>query len=310
MSRHQEKPEHIRVTCPNGHRLRVSESKRGRRVKCVVCSLPFRVPVSGETASAETGSASEREADFESLIGMKFRLMPAGDFLMGCPDSEAMGNDHEMPQHRVRITQPYYLGLYPVSQDEYRRVAGSVPSKVQGDGRCPVVDVLWTEAIAFCNRLSEQDDIPPYYRFESQSVSIMGGTGYRLPTEAEWEYACRAGSKTSWSFGNDASRIGEHAWYDRNSKNRTYSVGQKKPNPWGLYDMHGNVWEWCWDWYGRYEARLASDPLGPETGDVRVLRGGSFCLGAVELRSTFRYYFSPALRSIYHFGFRVAKNPS
>ena len=134
--------------------------------------------------------------------------------------------------------------------------------------------VSWDDAIAFCNKLSEREGLKPYYQFGTGAYS-PGGDGYRLPTEAEWEYACRAGSTTRYSFGDDAASLGEFAWFDSNSDSKTHPVGQKQPNAWGLYDMHGNVWEWCWDWYESYYYRQSPDvdPVGPS-------RGVSGCAGA------------------------------
>src|SRR5207302_1335063 len=127
-------------------------------------------------------------------------------------------------------------------------VTGASPSSYRGPDNLPVETISWYEAIAFCNKLSEREGLKPYYRSDEGVQS--GGDGYRLPTEAEWEYACRAGSTTRYSFGDDAARLGKYAWYVANSTNKTRPAGQTRPNTWGLYDMHGNVWEWCWDRYG------------------------------------------------------------
>ena len=188
----------------------------------------------------------------------------------------------------MRITRPFYLGVYEVTQEEYETVMGRNPScfSAKGGGkdrvagqdtrRHPVESVSWNDAIAFCNKLSEREGLRPYYR--SGAGEQSGGDGYRLPTEAEWEYACRAGSTTRYSFGDDAASLGEFAWYDGNSGSKTHPVGQKRPNAFGLYDMHGNVWEWCWDGYEeRYYANSpADDPLGPSQAAGRVIRGGGW----------------------------------
>jgi formylglycine-generating enzyme required for sulfatase activity len=195
----------------------------------------------------------------------------------------------EAPQHFVEITKPFYLGVYEVTQAEYEQVVGSNPSQFKDDVRQPVEMVSWFEAVAFCNRLSERERIQPYYKVDGESVSIVGGNGYRLPTEAEWEYACRAGTTTKWSFGDDESMLGDHAWHVGNSGDKVHKVGEKKPNPWGLYDMHGNLWEWCWDkGIARYEAKSVKDPMGLSEQTVGVLRGGAFVYSPSYLRSAER----------------------
>ena len=171
-------------------------------------------------------------------IGMKLVLIPAGEFLMGSPESDSDAPDEEKPQHKVRISKPFYLGVTEVTQEQYERVMGENPSRFKGDPQRPVEKVSWEDAVAFCRKLSEKE-----------------GRTYRLPTEAEWEYACRAGSQTKWSFGDDDSALKEYAWYLDNADSTTHPVAQKKPNAWGLYDMHGNVWEWCQDWYGDVPTR-------------------------------------------------------
>ena len=162
---------------------------------------------------------------------MKLVLIPAGEFLMGSPDSDKDAEDDEKPQHRVRITRPFYLGARG-DQGQYRAVTGENPSHFKGSDDLPVEKVSWNDAIAFCNKLSEREGLKPYYQFGA--VARSGGEGYRLPTEAEWEYACRAGSTTRYSFGDDAASLGEYAWFNGNSGSKTHPVGQKRPNAWGL----------------------------------------------------------------------------
>ncbi len=244
-------------------------------------------------------------------IGMKLALIPAGEFLMGSPDDEATRGSDEQ-QHRVRITRPFYLGVYEVTQEEYQKVMRTNPSWFSRGGtgkddvsgvdtsRFPVEHVSWEDAVEFCRRLSAQD-----------------GREYRLPTEAEWEYACRAGTTTEYYTGSGEHALEDAGWYGAystpvgNSQKRTNRVGQKRPNAFGLYDMHGNVWEWCSDWYDTsyYAKSPANDPQGPSTGSYRVLRGGGWFYHAVGCRSAVRDGYVPSLRLSY-LGFRVALVPS
>jgi formylglycine-generating enzyme required for sulfatase activity len=162
--------------------------------------------------------------------------------------------------------------------------------------------------VAFCNTLSTRENLTPYYRIEGASVTIVGGKGYRLPTEAEWEYACRAGSTTIYSFGDDPSQVGNFGWYGPNSRDRK-SVGEKTANAFGLYDMHGNVFEWCWDGFDPlyYSQSPPDDPTGPNGARDRVFRGGGCTHGAESLRSADRGSGFPDFRNL-ALGFRVARN--
>jgi formylglycine-generating enzyme required for sulfatase activity len=159
--------------------------------------------------------------------------------------------------------------------------------------------------------LSEQENLKPFYEIDGDHVRVpdWSGTGYRLPTEAEWEYACRAGSKTRYGFGDDGKELAAYAWFAESLEKSTHAVGQKRPNAWGLYDMHGNVWEWCWDWYDTdyYKQKLAIDPTGPSSGTVRVQRGGS-CSNSfpADLRAANRNWDGPANRGGF-VGMRLAR---
>jgi formylglycine-generating enzyme required for sulfatase activity len=205
-------------------------------------------------------------------IGMQLTLIPAGEFRMGSMDS--WGGE----PHPVRLTKPFYLGVCPVTQQQYEDVMGTNPSHFRGDRLRPVERVSWIDAVEFCNRLSDREGRGLYYRIDEQGVTIRGGDGYRLPTEAEWEYACRAGTTSEYSFGDDSALLPEYAWFDGNSGGQTQPIAAKKPNRWGLYDMHGNVWEWCQDWYDAdyYRRSPVEDAPGPDSGSCRVLRGGSW----------------------------------
>jgi formylglycine-generating enzyme required for sulfatase activity len=245
-------------------------------------------------------------------IGMKLALLPAGDFLMGSPDSDPKAESDEKPQHRTRITRPFCLGIYETTQEEYQRVMGMNPSGEQISPRHPVEMVSWFDAMRFCNRLSEMEDLDPYCKISGEEVIILGGNGYRLATEAEWEYACRAGGTTLWSFGDDLQELGKYAWCKGNAGNNSHPVGQKEPNPFGLYDMHGHLWEWCWDWYEEdyYKHSPVDDPQGPGAGYLRVERGGDgWNYDPPYLRSAYRNHLKPTDRFI-NLGFRVARTSS
>ncbi len=235
-------------------------------------------------------------------IGMKFVLVPAGDFLMGSPDSDKDAEKVEKPQHQVRIMRPFYLGVTEVTQGQYRSVAGENPSFFKGSDDLPVEQVLWEDAIAFCNKLSKREGLTPYYVFGARAAPLVqsGSVGYRLPTQTEWEYACRAGTSTRYSFGDDEASLGEYAWIGGNSSGKTHPVGQKRQNTIGLFDMHGNVSEWCWD---------GTDKNFYSRGQGRVNRGGGWCSGRPSTRSAARYDLGPGGQS-YDVGFRLARDQS
>jgi formylglycine-generating enzyme required for sulfatase activity len=221
-------------------------------------------------------------------IGMRLSRIPAGEFLMGSPDSDTSAPEDEKPQHRVRITRPFFLGVHQVTQGQYRAVTGTNPSSFEGSDDLPVETVSWSDAVAFCNTLSALDGLKPYY--DLNTCTPLGGEGYRLPTEAEWEYAARAGSTSRYSFGASESSLGEYAWFIGNSQDRTHPVGQKQPNAFGLYDMHGNVWEWCGDAFDPlfYGQSPGADPFCATEATLRVHRGGCWADGEWYLRSADR----------------------
>ena len=264
-------------------------------------SAPVRKPTEPSLAVAPFSDAQAKDyqrdwarslgipPEITNSIEMKLVLIPAGELMMGSDESDESAYHDEKPQHRVEITEPFYLGASEVTQEQYQRVMGKDPSRFEGDPQRPVETVSWEDAVEFCWRLSERE-----------------GNTYRLPTEAEWEYAARAGSTTNWCFGDSESQLGDYAWYGENSGRTTHPVARKKPNAWGLYDMHGNVWEWCRDWFDSdyYGNSPGNDPMGPSSGTDRVLRGGSWDSSARRCRSALRNYASPA--SVYlHLGFRV-----
>jgi len=225
-------------------------------------------------------------------LGMKFVLIPAGTFMMG-PDEEDEGwiGDSET-LHQVTITKPFYLQTMPVTQKQWESVMGKNPSHFKGHGSLPVENVSWSAVQRFILALNE----------------IEGAKRYRLPTEAEWEYACRAGSSAEFCFGDDPSVLGEYAWYEENSDRRTHPVGRKKPNAWRLYDMHGNVWEWVKDFYADYPGGSVTDPVGRSRGFGHVFRGGSCYVPSEYCRSAVRGYNDPGNRS-HPIGFRLLRTP-
>jgi len=238
---------------------------------------------------------------------LKLVEIPAGSFLMGSPGSET-GRDNDEAQHRVKITRAYLMSATEVTQAQWEQVMGGNPSARKG-ADLPVEKVTWYDAVSFCNKLSAKEGLRPAYRISGKDVTWdESADGYRLPTEAEWEYACRAGTTTAYNTGSDEAALERAGWYSGNSGgDTTHPVGQKAANAWGLHDMHGNVWEWCWDWFGDYGEVGNSDPHGPSSGSYRVLRGGSGINDAGPCRTANRYR-NDASSVFGHLGFRVVRN--
>ena len=236
-------------------------------------------------AKAEPGQLPKT---FTNSIGMEFVYIPPGTFIMGSPESEAGRKDHEL-QHEVTLTQGFYMQTTEVTWGQWRAVVKSNRTSFKECGEeCPVERISWDDVQAFIDKLNAKE----------------GSMRYRLPTEAEWEYSCRAGTTTAFSFGNFADALSEHAWYKLNSEKTIHPVGRRKPNPWGLYDMHGNVWEWCQDWSGQYSYEKANDPSGPSSGTLRILRGGAWSVPAEFCRSASRHVNLPGARYV-DIGFRL-----
>ena len=236
------------------------------------------------------------------ILKLEMESIPAGSFMMGTQKAEKDSNDYERPQHKVSVPD-FMMGIYPITQAQWRFVATLPkvktdlepdPSKFKGEDR-PVEQVSWLDAVEFCRRLS-----------------VHTKREYRLPSESEWEYACRAGATTAYSFGDNAAELGEYAWYGENSDSQTHPVGQKQPNAFGLYDMHGNVWEWCADdWHESYKGAPKDGSVwikdiknyeAPET--LKLLRGGSWISFAQVCRSACRLNFFARIQ-FYNIGFRV-----
>jgi formylglycine-generating enzyme required for sulfatase activity len=227
--------------------------------------------------------------------------LPGGKFWMGSAKTDAHAEADEMPRQKVEV-RPFTIGKYAATQKLYREVTGRDPAYSKGD-EVPANNVTWYQAIEFCNLLSQRNGLQPVYSVEAEAVTWNeDANGYRLPTEAEWEYACRAGTETLYSFGDDERSLGEFAWFDQDDPE---PVGRKKANPWGLHDMHGNVWEWCWDWHRPYPCKPPARTL-PNGGD-RVARGGSYDKPARFLRSAVRNSFVPDAHNGL-VGFRCARS--
>jgi len=249
------------------------------------------------TAFSETKEPPKKlEVDLGGGVKMELILIPAGEFLMGSPDSDKDAMPSEKPQHRVRITKPFYLAKFLVTQEQWAAVMGKNPSYFKNP-KNPVENVNWDDCQKFLGKLSVKTGWPK--------------SKFALPTEAQWEYACRAGSATRYHFGDAESKFGEYAWCRANSGGKTHPVGEKKPNAWGLYDMHGNVWEWCQDWYdgGYYTHSKKDDPTGPAIGSIRAFRGGGWAYAAAGCQSASRFHSVPGARSFY-VGLRVAFVPT
>jgi formylglycine-generating enzyme required for sulfatase activity len=222
-------------------------------------------------------------------IGMEFVMIPPGSFRMGGDKNREQAEDHENPIHTVSFSKPILMGKHAVTQGQWFTVMDGNPSRFKDDLR-PVEMVSWNDAQVFIKALN----------------NIEKTETYRLPTEAEWEYAARAGSESAYAFGGNANGLGQYAWYRKNSHNQTHPVGELEPNAWGLYDMHGNVHEWCQDWFDReYYSRSPSHaPSGPEEGLARSLRGGDWGSGRWYCRCASRSLSSPDRRSN-RVGFRL-----
>jgi formylglycine-generating enzyme required for sulfatase activity len=256
-----------------------------------------------DATSPATATRFYRAVPFGAPTNMVF--IPPGTFRMGSPTNEVDRNLFltidavlaEGPQTAVTISHGFWMGKYEVTQGEYLAVMGKNPSQFVGDTNRPVESVSWFDATNYCGKLTLR---------EQAAGRIPGGSRFRLPTEAEWEYASRAWTSTRFSYGDDLGydSLDQHAWYSNNSDSTTHPVGQKLPNPWGLYDMSGNVWEWCQDHAAPELGGIALDPQGPVTGADRVLRGGSSFGPGAGMRAAQRFHSAPDSTDSIN-GFRV-----
>jgi formylglycine-generating enzyme len=280
-------------------------------MKLSICRLAFttaalallaatqRQPLPDTAPASATNSNQSRPGSQTDMI-----KVAEGRFIMG-DKSQPDASPHPA------LVSSFYIDKYLVTQELYRKVMGANPSRWKGD-KNPVEQVRWSDAVKFCNKRSELEGLKPCYDLGTWKCNFEAN-GYRLPNEAEWEYACRAGTTGSFFFGDNPSKLGEYAWHDKNSAGRPHPVGQKRPNPWGLYDICGNVWEWCNDFYkvDYYHEAPPQDPRGPTTGDTKVVRGGAWRFGAETCRSGYRYNESPGYADVCFgydiYGFRCVR---
>jgi sulfatase modifying factor 1 len=284
------------------------KSRKNGPVVCLI--LAAFVPLSCQRASAPQSAAGPTTITTQG--GRELVLVPAWSMEMG----SRYGREEEKPVHTVWIDS-FLMDRHEVTQAEYEDLgkieAFPNPSHFQG-ADLPVEQVTWPHAARYCNARSRQEGLEPCYN-EDTGACNFDATGYRLPTEAEWEYACRAGTESDYSFGGEARRLGDFGWFADNSGKKTHPVGRKKPNPWGLFDMHGNVAEWCHDVYdlGYYKSSPPKNPRGPDDGKEYVLRGGSWKSPTDALRSSCRIGenpgFSDACLARDAIGFRCVRKP-
>jgi len=275
------------------------------QLRYVIVLLPALACLSCEKSGQQ--SAADAPPTITTKGGVEMVLIPAGSFEMGSQS----GKEDATFVHKVTLDS-FLMDKYEVTQAEFDRLHLPNPSHFKGP-TLPAEQVTWVQAAMYCNARSKDESLHPCYN--SKAECDFEADGYRLPTEAEWEYACRAGSISDYSFGGDPRKLGEHAWFADNAGNKTHPVGKKQPNAWGLYDMHGNVAEWCNDNYDKsyYNASPETNPRGPSQGKENVLRGGAWKSGADTLKSAYRLGdnpgFSDACLARDAIGFRCVRKP-
>jgi len=280
--------------------------KLNKSISAIKKTLPLILLAGLVGALAQAGAErAPREVRTES--GVPMVLISGGTFIMG----DARGAQDEKPPHQVTV-RSFYIDKYEVTQEEYQRVMRANPSRWKG-AKNPVDQVRWSDAVRYCNARSRLEGLQPCYDLKTWRCNFAAN-GYRLPTEAEWEYACRAGSNTRYCFGDDPRQLRLYAWMKENAGGRSRPVGGKLPNRWGLHDLHGNVAEWCNDFYSAhyYATSPGKDPQGPREGDTKVVRGGCFSSKPEECTSSHRSQEDPAYTDVCFgydvYGFRCVKN--
>jgi formylglycine-generating enzyme required for sulfatase activity len=264
--------------------------------------------IQGCERKAPDGSPKATDKGSSDTAGgsaMEMVQLPGGRFIIGDKE-EVDATPHEV------VVGPFYMDKHLVTQEQYQRIMADNPSRWKAD-KNPVEQVRWSDAVKFCNARSRLEGLQPCYDLETWQCNFEAN-GYRLPTEAEWEYACRAETQTTYFFGSDASKLGDYAWFDKNSGGHPQPVAQKRPNPWGLYDMVGNVWQWCNDFYqvDYYQQSPQENPRGPKEGENKVVRGGAWKFSGDNCRSGYRYNEAPGYVDVCFgydiYGFRCVRN--
>jgi formylglycine-generating enzyme required for sulfatase activity len=300
--RHQASPGLLRKATEETKKLNLAYERVCRILEVAARSAPEKPKRDKPSRADVPGDPPIRGKAFViPSCGVKLNWVAAGRFQMGSPVGEAGRSSDEGPQTEVTISRGFWLGIFTVTQDEWKAVAEDVsglnakPSYFRGN-QLPVEQVSWDDCQKWLQELNTM---------EEAGNRLPHGFQYRLPTEAEWEFVCRAGTATRFHFGDADGQLSEYAWHSGNSGAKTHSVGEKKPNGWGFHDMHGNVWEWCENWYGPLPGGSVTDPQGPVFGAKRVFRGGSWGMGSSRCRSAYRVWNKPGYRD-YTIGFRIA----
>ena len=274
----------------------------GRNASSDGAKSPEADPKARNTQVKETASPIQPATNATEMV-----LIQGGKFMMGDKD------EVDAPPHEV-VVSSFFMDGHLATQEQFQKIMGTNPSRWKGD-KNPVEQLRWSDAVKFCNKRSELEGLQPCYDLKTLKCNF-DANGYRLPTEAEWEYACRAGTTTAYFFGDSPARVGDYAWIDKNSGGHPRPVGQKQPNPWRLYDMAGNVWEWCNDFYkvDYYQSAPRENPRGPDEGQNKVLRGGAWRFSADNCRSGYRYNENPGQADVCFgydiYGFRCVRKPA
>jgi formylglycine-generating enzyme required for sulfatase activity len=285
-----------------------AHSQKAAMTRVILCSLSMFGVVSLLTAAEQNTSSappmSVAASAAKQSVNPDLVFISGGKFLMG-EKGEVDTTPHEV------AVKSFYMDKNLVTQGQYQKAMGANPSRWKGD-KNPVEQVRWSDAVRYCNKRSELEGLQPCYDLKTWECNF-NANGYRLPTEAEWEFSCRAGTTTTYFFGDNPTKLGEYAWFDKNSGGHPRPVGQKQPNPWGLYDICGNVWEWCNDFYkvDYYQESPRDNPHGPKAGETKVLRGGAWRFGADTCRSGYRYNENPGYADVCFgydiYGFRCVR---
>jgi formylglycine-generating enzyme required for sulfatase activity len=287
----------ISITGPVSSVYAVEATTNAAQTNGWTCLAFVQLPATNYLWVDTNGVVGQRFYRTVAMSPASLVFIPPGLFRMGSPTNEVGRSTNESPQTQVTLTRGFFMGTYPVTQGQFLAIMGSNPTQFPGNTNRAEDEVTWTQATNYCALLTQQ---------QTAAGLIPPGSQYRLPTEAEWEYACRALTSTEFYYGDDSTytNLANYAWYSANSGNSTQPIGLKLPNPWGLYDMAGNVFEWCADWIGTYPGGSVTDPQGAPTGTERILRGGSWFNSGQFCRSAERESGNP-IGSNSNIGFRV-----